>query len=136
MIRDYDIACRFGGEEFLILLPHTKPDNAFELAERLRESVSKNLFCTPTKNLKITASFGVSTLPDLQDPPKQLTEEFLNINMENLVNKADTSYIKLKKREETGFSQVLKVNNKYCRIYKPKFYSDYHLLIKKSMVDQ
>jgi diguanylate cyclase (GGDEF)-like protein len=97
LIRDYDVACRFGGEEFVILLPHTKLDNAFDLAERLREKVAEHLFCSPAKNLKITASFGVSALIDLPEPPKQLNEEILDINMENLVNRADEALYQAKK---------------------------------------
>jgi diguanylate cyclase (GGDEF)-like protein len=104
LIRDYDVACRFGGEEFVILLPHTNAENAFELAERLREKVSKHRFCAPVKNLQITASFGVSSLPDLPEPPKQLNEEFLNTKMENLVNKADEALYQAK---ESGRNRVI-----------------------------
>lgn len=40
-IREYDIASRYGGEEFAILLPFTKIDEAYAVADRLRQSVEK-----------------------------------------------------------------------------------------------
>lgn len=42
--RHNDILCRFGGDEFIILLENTKSDVACEIAERLRSSVEKNVF--------------------------------------------------------------------------------------------
>jgi diguanylate cyclase (GGDEF)-like protein len=41
LLRDYDLTCRFGGEEFAILLPHTGADEAYQISERLRESLAK-----------------------------------------------------------------------------------------------
>src|SRR5579884_1847321 len=38
-LRHYDVPARFGGEEFSILLPETPPQQAFEIAERIRRSV-------------------------------------------------------------------------------------------------
>jgi diguanylate cyclase (GGDEF)-like protein len=40
LIRDVDIAGRWGGEEFMILAPQTELDGAVQLAERLRESLA------------------------------------------------------------------------------------------------
>ena len=39
-LRHYDVPARFGGEEFSILLPETPPDQAFEIADRIRRSVA------------------------------------------------------------------------------------------------
>lgn len=39
--RNYDVCCRFGGEEFLIFLPNTELDRAHEVAERLREKIAE-----------------------------------------------------------------------------------------------
>ena len=60
IVRPYDTFARFGGEEFLILMPETGEDEAHAVAERLRESAfsEKNL---PGKT-SLTCSFGVSTL--------------------------------------------------------------------------
>lgn len=94
-IREYDVACRFGGEEFVILLPQTETKNAVELAERLREKIEKRKFCVSYGNLQITASFGVSSLP--QNEVKQLDEEQTILFMENLIAWADDALYQAKK---------------------------------------
>ena len=40
-LRHYDVPARFGGEEFAILLPETPPEQAFEIAERIRRAVGR-----------------------------------------------------------------------------------------------
>ncbi|MDZ7819720.1 MAG: diguanylate cyclase [Aliarcobacter sp.] len=59
-IREQDVAVRWGGEEFLILLPHTNLDGATTVAKKIRINIEENEF-TELK-LKLTASFGVSEL--------------------------------------------------------------------------
>lgn len=95
-IREYDVACRFGGEEFVILLPQTESKNAFELAERLREKVENRLFCVSYGNLQITASFGVSSLPE-DIIASQTDDEKTGIIMENLIAWADDALYQAKK---------------------------------------
>ncbi len=56
-IRDTDIFSRWGGEEFMLLLPHTSLENAVKLAERIRIKVKEHTFA---KVESITCSFGVS----------------------------------------------------------------------------
>jgi len=56
-IRTEDIACRYGGEEFVIILPETKPENGFNVAERIRTTIEKNL---SSETVTVTASFGIS----------------------------------------------------------------------------
>lgn len=56
-IRETDIFARWGGEEFMLLLPHTTMLNASKLAERIRAIIEKNNF--PTVGT-ITSSFGVT----------------------------------------------------------------------------
>ena len=51
---------RYGGEEFLIVLPETKLKNAFQAAERLRDLVSRKIFNIRDLHITITASFGIS----------------------------------------------------------------------------
>jgi diguanylate cyclase (GGDEF)-like protein/PAS domain S-box-containing protein len=52
-VRETDLAVRYGGEEFIILLPETRLSRAWEVAERIREKVAENG--------RITVSLGVST---------------------------------------------------------------------------
>jgi diguanylate cyclase (GGDEF)-like protein len=105
-IREYDVACRFGGEEFVILLPQTEFKNAVELAERLREKVEKRKFCVSYGNLQITASFGVSSLPQ-NNSVNQLEEEQTIIMMENLIAWADDALYQAKKN---GRNRVILYN--------------------------
>jgi diguanylate cyclase (GGDEF)-like protein len=56
-VRGHDIVARFGGEEFVVLLPATDEDEALEVAERLRSAIA----CRPWPRRKVTASLGVGT---------------------------------------------------------------------------
>lgn len=56
-IRKVDIPCRWGGEEFMILLPETNLKNAHKLAEELRELISCQKI---DEKISVTASFGVT----------------------------------------------------------------------------
>jgi len=56
--RNQDALCRWGGEEFLLLCPNTGADQAFALAEKIRQIVFETDF-DPNKPLSVTASFGV-----------------------------------------------------------------------------
>jgi len=58
-VRNIDICCRYGGEEFLIILPDTDRNGAMILAERVRENVQNTL----VDGLQVTISIGVSTYP-------------------------------------------------------------------------
>ena len=58
-VRTGDVVGRWGGEEFIIILPHTGLEKALSLAEKLRLEVEANIFTTVKHK---TASFGVSTL--------------------------------------------------------------------------
>jgi diguanylate cyclase (GGDEF)-like protein/putative nucleotidyltransferase with HDIG domain len=70
-LRHYDVPARFGGEEFSILLPETPPEQALEIAERIRRSIAERLFDVETSSepIRATVSIGVSGFPkDAQDP--------------------------------------------------------------------
>jgi diguanylate cyclase (GGDEF)-like protein len=60
-LRESDLVGRYGGEEFLILLPDTPLDGAVVLAQKLREEVA--LVAVPGVDRAITASFGVASFP-------------------------------------------------------------------------
>jgi diguanylate cyclase (GGDEF)-like protein len=59
-LRQTDILCRYGGEEFAILLPETTIQTAKTIAERLRISISNYSFEVTKTTLHITISIGVS----------------------------------------------------------------------------
>ncbi len=59
--RKIDVACRYGGEEFAIILPATSITRAIQIAERLRKKLETTLIPINGKRIKLTASFGVDT---------------------------------------------------------------------------
>ncbi|MGW8144722.1 MAG: GGDEF domain-containing protein, partial [Anaerolineales bacterium] len=61
-LREFDIVARFGGEEFVILMPETTPDEAYPIIERLRITIEKKVFSVPTsiKPIAATLSFGIA----------------------------------------------------------------------------
>jgi diguanylate cyclase (GGDEF)-like protein/PAS domain S-box-containing protein len=61
--RASDIFCRYGGEEFLILLPGTALDVACERTEHLRKALDAASVVYGTSTIHVTASFGVATFP-------------------------------------------------------------------------
>ncbi len=58
-VRNVDVCCRYGGEEFLIILPDTDRIGALILAERVRENIQNTL----VDDLQVTVSIGVATYP-------------------------------------------------------------------------
>lgn len=59
-LRETDILCRYGGEEFAILLPETNIETAKNIAERLRIKIANKAFTVNKTTLNITISIGIS----------------------------------------------------------------------------
>jgi len=80
MVRDTDVIVRYGGDEFVIILPDTSLEGARVIAERLRERVEKFRF-KGGRNLQIqlTVSIGIASCPDH------------SITAEELLQKADAA---------------------------------------------
>ncbi|MCH2160513.1 MAG: diguanylate cyclase [Phycisphaerales bacterium] len=66
--RGFDVACRYGGEEFGLILPGTSLEEAVETAHRHRERLAR-LCWSEREGLRISASFGVADLTCVQQPP-------------------------------------------------------------------
>lgn len=81
-----DILGRYGGEEFLVILPNTGKDKAIIVAERIREAIEGNVF---TKGVQITISGGV--------------EEYDGGTIESFIDKADGHLYKAK---ESGRNKI------------------------------
>ncbi len=60
-LRDGDILARFGGEEFVILLPNTDAEVGLHVAERLRRAVAREPFLVGEAQLHITISIGITS---------------------------------------------------------------------------
>ncbi|MGS2721265.1 GGDEF domain-containing protein [Paraglaciecola aestuariivivens] len=74
--RKTDLAARFGGEEFVLLLVEKEPQDAVDIAEQLRKSIEAQPFVSEGKSYPVTASIGVSSIqPDHKMDPRQLIEQ-------------------------------------------------------------
>jgi two-component system NtrC family response regulator len=62
--RASDLVCRYGGEEFALLLPETGKAGALVAAEKLRRVVEQNVLGDGEASLKVTLSFGVAAYPE------------------------------------------------------------------------
>ena len=74
-IRDVDVLARYGGDEFIILLPQTGAQQAFHLAERIREQVAAVSVGTENGPFAVTLSLGVAEIR--HSPPDGLVEDVI-----------------------------------------------------------
>jgi len=74
-LRETDIMCRFGGEEFAVLLPDTDLQTALSISERLRMKIDEKPFIVPEMILHITISIGISWMPGDQAELYQLLDQ-------------------------------------------------------------
>jgi diguanylate cyclase (GGDEF)-like protein len=103
-LREHDIFCRIGGEEFAVILPNVELDKARQVAERMRAAMENNvLLAGDGERVRVTISLGVS----------QLNNESLNTS--NLMKQADEALYSAK---NNGRNRVCD----YSRIA-PFFYS-------------
>lgn len=118
-VREYDFACRFGGEEFIIALPETPLSGAHVVAERIRNEVACTPISVPNLHtaIQVTISLGIATFP------------FNARSLEQLLHEAD---IALYYAKQNGRNQVVSVSevppasridwdylsqNKFSRVY-------------------
>ncbi|RUM05487.1 PleD family two-component system response regulator [Rhizobium chutanense] len=76
-IRGADLACRYGGEEFVVVMPDTSPEIAATVAERLRAAVESTPFMLKRAGeaLNVTASFGIASRIAAVLTPDQLMKQ-------------------------------------------------------------
>jgi diguanylate cyclase (GGDEF)-like protein len=82
-LRNEDIAARWGGEEFLIILPETDSTAAYQVAEKLRQQLSSQAFNCNDKQLSISMSIGVLQVD-------------INARKEDLLNQVDDALYEAK----------------------------------------
>jgi diguanylate cyclase (GGDEF)-like protein len=87
-LRGNDVFARFGGEEFIILMPNTDADEAFAFAETLREVIARSEFYSDDKlRFSVTISAGVATF---HGEPE--------MTMDNILCQADTALYQAKEQ--------------------------------------
>ncbi len=74
IVREIDVLARFGGDEFVLLLPATAPEQAMEILQRLRLTLASQVFEVAGTRLLLTVSAGVSHLSDPHDSVDTLLE--------------------------------------------------------------
>ena len=84
-IRNSDVCGRFGGEEFIIVLPNTKLSGAMKLAERIRENIQNHKFTFKNQEIPITVSIGI-------------TSESKNDSLFSLIERADEALYEAKNK--------------------------------------
>jgi len=91
--RKSDIICRWGGEEFVILLPETCKEKAFYLAEKIRKTIERTTVdIEKNKPLNFTVSIGISHIDIINDK-----------SIDNAIDRADKALYKAK---ESGRNKV------------------------------
>jgi diguanylate cyclase (GGDEF)-like protein len=73
--REIDLIGRFGGEEFMVILPMTPPEGALFAAERIRKSVESNLVKAFDEVLNVNISIGISNFPQDTNMAHELIEK-------------------------------------------------------------
>jgi len=63
LLRGADVLCRYGGDEFIVMLPESTTAQAMIVAERVRQQLKREVFSDGTVAAAITASFGVAAIP-------------------------------------------------------------------------
>ncbi|MDT8397599.1 MAG: GGDEF domain-containing protein [Pseudomonadales bacterium] len=74
-LRTSDIICRYGGDEFVALLPQLSAERAIEAGERLRSAVANMSFDADGKRIMSTVSIGIATWPDNVHEINELLEK-------------------------------------------------------------
>ncbi len=93
-LRPYDLAARYGGEEFCLVLPETSPEQAENVAERIRKRVENYNFSGIAADLHLTISLGVASLAGestkTEDELIRLADEALYLAKNNGRNRVET----------------------------------------------
>ena len=93
MIRSSDTACRYGGEEMLLILPESSLESTVEKAEEIRSAITHlQLHHKEHSQIALTASFGVACFPDQ------------GITVDEVIKAADVALFQAK---EAGRNQVI-----------------------------
>lgn len=101
-IRKSDVLCRYGGEEFALMLPETHLSAAVELVDRLRRKVERMAIPTPSGPVKITFSAGV----DLVETQQNFSKETMDVISES-ISRSDAALYEAK---QLGRNRVIAVD--------------------------
>jgi two-component system, cell cycle response regulator len=95
--REVDMVGRYGGEEFIAILPGTPEENAAQFAERVRQRVEEHVYRDDATEIRMTTSAGVAAYPSAAVP-----------DADALLKRADEALYRAK---ETGRNQVIRASD-------------------------
>ena len=96
MLRNLDIVARYGGDEFVMVLPQTELYNALVIADRIRKRIEGTKFLRKEgMSLRVTGSFGVAAYPETAR------------SKEDLIRIADESMYNVKKNTRNGVYAII-----------------------------
>jgi diguanylate cyclase (GGDEF)-like protein len=100
-VRSYDHVGRYGGEEFLIVLPGTSGPNALQLAERLRAALARGPIQVAGVSIRVSASFGVTAA---EHPAAMVPETLIRLADDALYRAKEQgrNRVEFQAREETS----------------------------------
>lgn len=107
-LRETDRVFRYGGEEFVMILPDTSLHHAIAVSERLRLKLANSPVELDNKQINVTASFGVSSFTPTGQDTQIPQEEIIISTIDNLMETADQAMYAAKKagRNKTGFGYL------------------------------
>jgi diguanylate cyclase (GGDEF)-like protein len=95
-LRTIDIVARYGGDEFVMVLPQTAPGAALSIAERIRKAIEQYVFLKKEGySLRMTASFGVASYPESAK------------SKEDLLRLADEAMYRVKNQTRNGVYAIV-----------------------------
>jgi two-component system, cell cycle response regulator len=95
--REVDMVGRYGGEEFIAILPGTPEENAAQFAERVRQRVEEHVYRDDATEIRMTTSAGVAAYPSAAVP-----------DADALLKRADEALYRAK---ESGRNQVIRASD-------------------------
>jgi len=100
-VRTEDIVVRWGGEEFLVVLPRTRYDSLASIAEKLRTTVAETRFEIPGGELRKTCSVGYTSLPFVEQTQQQ------DLTLEQAITVADLGLYRAKREGRNRTEHVI-----------------------------
>ena len=84
-VRDNDVCCRFGGEEFAVIMPRTNVEHAYQATERIRKAFADRVIEFEGQSLRAAISLGLAALKPGE-------------NVKDLINRADQALYQAKRQ--------------------------------------